>query len=87
MISYDHAGREALEKVRAAAASVGRPPKDVALEMNLNPAGKGKSQLIEEVETLREFGASRINVNFSGNTADEQIKALSHFREQCDVFF
>lgn len=87
MISPNPAGREALAKVQAAAASVGRSPEDVALEMNLNPVGKGKGQITKEVEELREFGASQINVNFGANTANDQIEALSRFREQFDMFF
>lgn len=79
--------RAALQKIRSAAVDAGRDPDAITVEMSLYTDGLNRSQLIDEVKRIEEFGARQINVRWDNlKSVEENIEALKRFREVMDLF-
>ena len=79
-------GRVAIEKVHAAARAAGRNPADVVMELNLIIGDKSRTQLLDELKRMRDFGAMQVNVHFPATSTREEIDGAKRFREVMDAW-
>ena len=69
-------GREAVDKMEAAAREAGRDPKTIQMEMGLDTEGLSAEQLSDEIKRYQDFGASRLHMNIKADSAAEQTEKL-----------
>lgn len=72
----DAEGREAVDKMEAAAREAGRDPSTIKMEMGLDTEGLSAEQLNDEIKRRQDFGASRLHVNIKADSAAEQTEKL-----------
>ena len=81
-LPFFDAGPEAqacIDKVNAAARMAGRDPNTIGLEMNLWIEGKSPKRLVDEVKSLRDFGATHIHVRIPYVSPKADTEALARF--------
>ena len=76
----------AVDKVHAAARAAGRKASDITMELNLIIGDKNRTQLLDELKRMRDFGATQVNVHFPAKTAREEIDGAKRFREVMDAW-
>lgn len=86
LFKADAEARDAVRKVHAAAREAGRKPESIEMEMSLWVEDKSKQQLLDEIKSLRDFGAARLNVRFAANSVAAHIEAIQRFREVIDAY-
>lgn len=72
----DAEGREAVNKMEAAAREAGRDPSKIQMEMGLDTEGLSPGELNDAIKRYQDFGAHRLHMNIKADSAAEQTEKL-----------
>jgi probable F420-dependent oxidoreductase len=79
--TLDQAALDCIAKVRDYAVKAGRNPDTMALELGFFPGTKSRAVQLDEIQALREAGATHLHVRTEGANTAEHIDALKRFRD------
>lgn len=74
----------AIAKVHEAARNAGRNPSDIQMEMELSIESKSETTILNEIRTMREMGAVRLNVSIDATSARGLVEGLYRARDIVD---